>query len=136
MVRSLLSVALTSLVPLWAMVACDAASAPAVDPTSDALDQATGALADASATTETEGDTGPDIEIIYPGHQCSQNSDCSTGLCYGSATKQGVFEPASCQTTCLPPMDFANYCDSDDDCCRGARCCLNCGAREGLCVFR
>lgn len=134
MVRSLLTVALTSLVPAWAIVACDAASAPVVDQSSDVLDQATGALADAGATTATEGDAGPDIEIMYPGYHCAENSECSTGLCYGSATKQGVFEPASCQTACLPPMDFANYCDSNDDCCKG-RCCLNCGSREGLCIL-
>jgi hypothetical protein len=135
MVRSLLSIALTSLVPAWAaMVGCDATDAPAVDTMADVIDHATGALADASTASDSAADTTADIEIMYPGYQCTANSDCSTGLCYGSATKQGVFEPASCQTVCLPPMDFANYCDSNDDCCRG-RCCLNCGAREGLCIL-
>lgn len=134
MLRSTLRLAVTSLLLASGTAACDAGASPAVDTGGDALDQATAALGDTSVQDSGPEDTAEDIEIKYPGYHCQANTECSTGLCYGSATKQGVFEPASCQLACLPPMDFANYCNSDDDCCKG-RCCLGCGEREGLCIL-
>jgi hypothetical protein len=120
--------------------ACDAS--PEVQ-TSSSLDTTSGPLTDVSIV-----DTGPapeedvasdatdsaDVEVLYPGYACGSDDQCSTGLCYGTATQQGAFEPAKCQTQCLDTFDFSKYCDSDDDCCKG-RCCIGCGAREGLCVL-
>lgn len=70
---------------------------------------------------------------VYPGHPCEQDDQCSTGLCWGAASSQGAFLPKTCQLACVPGEDFSKFCDSDADCCDG-RCCLGCGAREGLCV--
>lgn len=85
---------------------------------------------------DSSADAAPDTdeEVIYPGHPCGGDQQCSTGLCYGLATPQGAFETPRCQTFCLGLSDFARYCDSDDDCCSGS-CCVGCGAREGLCVL-
>jgi hypothetical protein len=75
-----------------------------------------------------------DAEILYPGYPCEADEACSTGLCYGTATAQGAFEPAECQVACLGLNDFRHYCDSDRDCC-SRRCCLDCGPKQGLCVL-
>lgn len=86
--------------------------------------------------THDDGDAAADTaeDVLYPGYLCNRNDHCSTGLCYGFANAQGAFEPAKCQTVCLELYDYNRYCDSDDDCCKG-RCCLGCGAKEGLCVL-
>ncbi|MBL8788429.1 MAG: hypothetical protein JNJ59_26275 [Deltaproteobacteria bacterium] len=94
---------------------------------------------DTHDTHDTRSDDGDatadtDEDILYPGYLCNRNDHCSTGLCYGFANSQGAFEPAKCQTVCLELYDYNRYCDSDDDCCKG-RCCLGCGAKEGLCVL-
>lgn len=75
-----------------------------------------------------------DEEILYVGYLCERDEECSTGYCYGVSTPQGAFEPPECQVGCLQLNDFRRYCDSDRDCCSG-RCCLDCGAKEGLCVL-
>lgn len=82
---------------------------------------------------DTDDDAGDTVEPIYPGHECQQDEQCSTGLCYGKATSQGFFEPTLCQTRCIALNDFSKYCTSDNDCCEGF-CCRKCGWREGLCV--
>jgi hypothetical protein len=93
----------------------------------DGSDDSNGPEEDAAADIEDE-------EILYPGNSCGGDDQCSTGLCYGLATPQGAFEAPKCQSICLGLNDFNRYCDSDDDCCKG-RCCIDCGAREGLCVL-
>jgi|GEM_PF-1622702 len=75
-----------------------------------------------------------DVEILYPNNLCERDDECSTNYCYGVASPQGNFEPPRCQLGCLQLNDFRRYCDSDRDCCSG-RCCLDCGAKEGLCVL-
>jgi hypothetical protein len=107
------------------------------------------AAVDAAVATPAEPDVGyadirldhgqrpkdvTDEEVLYPGYPCDEDDACSTGLCYGSATLQGVFEPAECQTSCLGLNDFNHYCNSHTDCCSG-RCCLDCGPKRGLCVL-
>lgn len=72
-------------------------------------------------------------EPIYPGHPCDDDDVCSTGLCWGTATSQGAFNPRVCQTRCITIEDYGKYCDSDSDCCSG-RCCVGCGPQEGLCL--
>jgi hypothetical protein len=92
-------------------------------------------LPDADAAVSADGATDvEDEEVLYVGYLCERDDECSTGYCYGVATPQGAFEPAECQIGCLQLNDFRRYCDSDRDCCSG-RCCLDCGAKEGLCVL-
>lgn len=89
------------------------------------------------STAADSADAAEDIldeEVLYVGYLCERDDECSTGYCYGVATPQGAFEPAECQIGCLQLNDFRRYCDSDRDCCSG-RCCLDCGAKEGLCVL-
>ncbi|MFO0749987.1 MAG: hypothetical protein U1F43_30605 [Myxococcota bacterium] len=98
----------------------------------------TDAAADADAVDSRDAvdshDAAVEVDILYPGYLCEEDHACSTGLCYGAATAQGFFEPAQCQAHCLEPFDYLHYCDSDDDCCRG-HCCLDCGAKTGLCTL-
>ncbi|MCC6620985.1 MAG: hypothetical protein IT385_07005 [Deltaproteobacteria bacterium] len=116
---------------LLALAACGDDGGPSVAVTDAALTDG------ADATTS---DTGVDVldavevDILYPGYLCGDDESCSTGLCYGTATSQGFFEPAKCQTRCLEIFDYLHYCDSDDDCCRG-KCCKDCGPQEGLCLL-
>ncbi len=91
-----------------------------------------GDASDQDANDTAEADT---VEPIYPGNPCETDEECSTGLCYGAATKQGAFEPAECQTACLQPLDWDSYCNSDADCCGSNSCCLGCGEQEGLCLI-
>ncbi len=119
-----------------ALVACDGGEGGSVD--GDDIETSTSPLEDGGVS---DGEVGPeeiadteDEEILYPGYPCGGDQQCSTGLCYGLATSQGAFEAPRCQSVCLEVNDFRRYCDSDDDCCKG-RCCVGCGAREGLCVL-
>ena len=130
-------VSLRSCAALFVLLAaaCDDADKTADVETTD------GPLVDATSAPDSEvtledsspSDTEEDVEILYPGNPCGVDEQCSTGLCYGLATPQGAFEAPRCQSICLKLEDFARYCDSDDDCCKG-RCCIGCGSREGLCV--
>lgn len=92
--------------------------------------------ADVVDTTEDTVDVDTEeVEVRYAGHPCDADEQCATGLCYGSATSQGFFEPPKCQTRCLDLFDYTRYCNSDSDCCKG-RCCLGCGGKEGLCTLQ
>ena len=91
--------------------------------------------ADVVDTTEDTVDADTEeVEVRYAGHLCDSDEQCATGLCYGTATSQGFFEPPKCQTRCLDLFDYTRYCNSDSDCCKG-RCCLGCGGKEGLCTL-
>jgi hypothetical protein len=120
------------------LAACDdggAASSIAIPDAVDATIATDTAVSDsASLSEDLDVVDASEVEVLYPGYTCGGDDQCSTGLCYGAATQQGAFEPAKCQTKCLDTFDFSKYCDSDDDCCKG-RCCIGCGAREGLCVL-
>ncbi len=135
--RTLISLFVCSLVSI-ASLACGDESSPADGETVDATQETqTEIRPDGSDSdvvpNETTDDVAAEAEVIYPGHPCRGDNQCSTGLCYGIATPQGAFESPRCQTLCLGLEDFARYCNSDDDCCAGT-CCIGCGAREGLCV--
>jgi len=123
----------TSALLLLALGACGDDAGPDVGhedgPLSDVSD-----AKDSDTTPEVADTTLDTADILYPGFLCDEDQACSTGLCYGTATSQGFFEPAKCQARCLEAFDFLHYCDSDDDCCRG-RCCIDCGPQEGLCVL-
>jgi hypothetical protein len=137
--RNLLTTAL-SLLCVWASLA----GCPDDTPEPGAPDGAPVASADLAETPDDGRDPRLDVspkpqdargeDILYPGAPCQADEDCSTGLCYGRATPQGAFEPQACQLACLALNDFRHYCDSHSDCCSG-RCCLGCGAKEGLCVL-
>ncbi len=131
--RPIAALSLLAVVGLMGLAAtgCDEA-APSTD-----VDNATGPLEDGQTTPDTDTLDAADaveVDILYPGYVCGEDDQCSTGLCYGTATAQGAFDPPKCQTKCLDTFDFSKYCDSDDDCCKG-RCCIGCGSREGLCVL-
>lgn len=98
----------------------------------DASEQDDADVSDPDVDDTAEEDT---VEPIYPGNPCETDEECSTGLCYGAATKQGAFEPAECQLACLQPLDWDSYCNSDTDCCGNNSCCLGCGEQEGLCLI-
>ena len=118
---------------LLALGACGDESGPAIEIADGALTDATD-TGDAALGDSVDATDAVEVDILYPGYLCDEDDRCSTGLCYGTATSQGFFEPPQCQSQCLAPFDFLHYCDSDDDCCRG-RCCVDCGAQEGLCVL-
>jgi len=129
-----------TLVVLFALGACDD-DGPAIGPD---IETSVGPLEDGTSLPDVDAQTRPpetiadsaeeaEADILYPGNPCGGDNQCSTGLCYGLATPQGAFEKPKCQAACLQLDDFERYCDSDDDCCKG-RCCIDCGAREGLCI--
>ncbi len=133
MMRTLIALTVCSL----ASLACGDTS-PVSTETIDVADEIGEVRLDGSDSDVTPIETIDDVaeaeaEVIFPGHPCGGDNQCSTGLCYGIATPQGAFETPKCQTLCLGLEDFARYCDSDDDCCAGS-CCIGCGPREGLCV--
>lgn len=133
MMRLLITMAVGSFA-LLALVACGDESSPADGETVDEIREVRPEVGDGDVSTvESLDATEAEAEVIFPGHPCGDDTQCSTGLCYGIATPQGAFESPKCQTLCLGLEDFARYCDSDDDCCAGT-CCLGCGGREGLCV--
>lgn len=124
-----------ALVALLALGACDDDKGPGERDGETSLnpDDAT-SQPDSDVTPESTSDAvEEETDILYPGNPCGGDNQCSTGLCYGLATPQGSFEKPKCQSLCLQVEDFGRYCDSDDDCCKG-HCCIDCGAREGLCV--
>lgn len=127
--RTFLAIAVLALL---SAVACDGGDVVATPDVASA----DGALEDGGALDVEDLDTvdAAEVEVLYPGYACGGDDQCSTGLCYGLASAQGHFEPPKCQSICLELMDYDRYCDSDDDCCKG-RCCVGCGAREGLCVL-
>lgn len=137
MIRShkLIFVTLAALLALAATPACDDGGTSGDDTGADTVEQDTNPYL--PTDTSTPGDAG-DVEDdaeepTYPGFPCEEDGECSTGLCYGSATRQGFFEPPKCQVRCIGVADFAKYCNTDADCCTGS-CCIGCGADEGLCV--
>jgi len=132
--RGLLALGLLTL----ALMACgeDAGPSPSDDVTTPETSEDTrpaDAVAEVEDADTTAGDV-EDVEVLFPGYLCENDAQCSTGYCYGTATPQGAFEPAVCQLNCLQLNDFRRYCNSDRDCCSG-RCCIDCGAKEGLCVL-
>lgn len=125
--RTLLGLALIAL--LSACEGDDTSATPDVESADGAL--LDGGSLDSEALDAVDAE---EVEVLYPGYLCGGDDQCSTGLCYGLASSQGHFEPPKCQSICLDLYDYDRYCDSDDDCCKG-RCCVGCGAREGLCVL-
>lgn len=119
---------------LAASAACgDDGPARDAEDVADTADTLADSLGDTIDDSE-DGDTA-EVDILYPGNLCDADEQCATGLCYGTATSQGFFEPAKCQTGCLDLFNYNRYCNSDRDCCRG-RCCVGCGSQEGLCVLQ
>jgi hypothetical protein len=128
------SLAFALLLSVVSVAACGDETVPAANDTLSGSD-----LADAaSPLDQADGSfTIPDAlsgDISFVGYECERDDECSTGYCYGASTAQGAFEAKRCQSKCLEINDFRRYCDSDRDCCSG-RCCIGCGAKEGLCVL-
>ena len=121
------------LIAALAAPACDDESAPGTDADVTSGDVDSPYLPDTLVPDVDEDAEADTVEVIYPGHECQRDDQCSTGFCYGKATSQGFFEPTLCQTHCIALEDFTKYCTTDTDCCQGF-CCRNCGWREGLCV--
>jgi hypothetical protein len=71
-------------------------------------------------------------ELLGDGEPCTDNAQCTSQLCFGTADTMGAFSEATCQSTCLAMDDRTHYCNGDDDCCDGD-CCIGCGELEGLC---
>jgi hypothetical protein len=107
---------------------------PSVADTGDTSGPLDGDAALDSETASGDADV-EEVDILYPGTLCEEDEQCATGLCYGSATSQGFFEPAKCQSGCVGLFDYQSYCNSDSDCCRG-KCCIGCGSQEGLCILQ
>jgi hypothetical protein len=81
----------------------------------------------ASRLTHITTGTYSNPELV--GQECTSSADCSRFIC--TAKPDGSAECGSC----ILPDDAEHLCHSNDDCCDGLFCCVDCGDRTGSCVL-